>query len=103
MSKQVLEINELVQYQSGSVVSKEILRKPTGTVTAFAFTKGEGLSVHTAPFDAIVNILDGEAKVTISGIDYSVSAGEMIIMPANEPHSLFAVSDFKMMLIMIKS
>jgi quercetin dioxygenase-like cupin family protein len=95
--------NDFIQYQSGSVVSREVLRKDTGTVTLFAFDKGQGLSEHTAPFDAMVCILDGEAKITIAGNPVMVKAGEMIIMPANQPHALQAVEQFKMMLIMIRS
>jgi quercetin dioxygenase-like cupin family protein len=94
---------DFVQYQSGSVVSRELLRKDTGTVTLFAFARGQGLSEHTAPFDALVCILDGEAKITISGNPVAVKAGEMIIMPANAPHALQAIEQFKMMLVMIKS
>lgn len=94
---------EFIEYQSGSVVSKEVLRKDTGTVTLFAFAQGQGLSEHTAPFDALVCILDGEAKITISGNPVAVKAGEMIIMPANAPHALQAVQQFKMMLVMIRS
>jgi quercetin dioxygenase-like cupin family protein len=94
---------EFIEYQAGSVVSKEMLRKDTGTVTLFAFAQGQGLSEHTAPFDALVCILDGEAKITISGNPVAVKAGEMIIMPANEPHALQAVKQFKMMLVMIRS
>jgi quercetin dioxygenase-like cupin family protein len=79
------------------------LKKKTGTVTLFAFAQGQGLSEHTAPFDALVYILDGTAKITISGKDHKLSAGELIIMPANEPHALMAQEKFKMMLVMIKS
>jgi quercetin dioxygenase-like cupin family protein len=93
----------LVQYQEGSIVSREILRKETGTVTFFAFDKGQGLSEHTAPFDALVHILDGKAAITISGKEHLVEAGELIIMPANNPHALLAQERFKMMLIMIRS
>jgi quercetin dioxygenase-like cupin family protein len=85
------------------VVSREIVRKDTGTVTLFAFDQGQGLSEHTAPFDALVYILDGEAKITISGNPVQVKAGELIIMPANEPHALQAVQKFKMLLVMIRS
>ena len=98
----VTKLVSLVAYQSGSVVSKQIIAKPTGSVTLFAFDKGEGLSEHTAPFDAMVHILDGEAKITVAHVDYTVKSGEMIIMPANEPHALFAVERFKMMLVMIR-
>lgn len=97
------ELEKLVEYQTGSVVSKTIIKQPTGTVTLFAFDKGEGLSEHTAPFDALVYLIDGEAEVAISGKVNNVKRGEMIIMPANQPHALKAISRFKMMLVMIKS
>jgi quercetin dioxygenase-like cupin family protein len=93
----------LVNYQDGSVVSKEIIKKDTGTVTLFAFDKGQGLSEHTAPFDALVYIVDGEAEIIISGKSFNPKTGDIIIMPANEPHALKAVNRFKMILIMIKS
>jgi len=99
----VLNMAGLVDYQKGAVVSRQIINKPTGTVTVFAFDKGEGLSEHTAPFDALVQILDGEAEVTISGKPNKLVAGEMIIMPAGQPHSLKALAKFKMALIMIRS
>jgi quercetin dioxygenase-like cupin family protein len=98
-----IPLSAAIQYQAGSVVSKEIVRKDTGTVTLFAFDQGQGLSEHIAPFDALVHILDGEAKITISGNPVQVKAGEMIIMPANEPHALQAVHKFKMLLVMIRS
>jgi len=100
---QVLNMAALVDYQKGAVVSREIINKQTGTVTVFAFDKGEGLSEHTAPFDALVQILAGEAEITISGKPSKLTAGEMIIMPAGEPHSLKAPARFKMALIMIRS
>ncbi len=93
----------LVDYQKGAVVSREIIRKQTGTVTVFAFDQGQGLSEHTAPFDALVQILDGEAEVTISGKPNRLMAGEMIIMPANQTHALKALAKFKMALVMIRS
>lgn len=93
----------LVEYQADSIVSKTLIEKKTGTVTLFAFDKGQGLSEHTAPFDAMVCILDGKALITISGKPSTLTKGEMIIMPANEPHALKAVENFKMMLTMIKS
>jgi len=99
---QVKNLSDLVKYQENAVVSSEIIKKDTGTVTVFAFDKGQGLSEHTAPFDALVNVIDGKAEVTISGKLFSVKEGEMIIMPANEPHSLKAVERFKMLLVMIK-
>jgi len=94
---------DLVDYQDGSVVSREIVRKKRGTVTLFAFDEGQGLSEHTTPFDALVYVLDGEAEITISGKAHRVSAGEMIIMPADEPHALKAVKRYKMLLVMIRS
>lgn len=94
---------ELVSYQDGSIVSRTIIDKKTGTVTLFAFAEGQGLSEHTAPFDALVYLLDGEAEVTISGKPLCLKAGEMVIMPANEPHALRALQKFKMLLIMIRS
>lgn len=98
-----LRLADLAQYQAGAVVSREILRKKTGTVTVFAFDVGEELSEHTAPFDALVFCLDGEADITISGKIHRLKSGEMIIMPANEPHALKAAKKFKMALIMIRS
>ena len=99
----VLNIVDMVEYQTGSVVSRTLIDKPAGTVTLFAFAKGQGLSEHTAPFDAMVYLIDGEARITISGQEHTVDAGEMIIMPANKPHALKASKQFKMMLVMIKS
>lgn len=99
----VLKIEDLIDYQDDSVVSREIIRKDTGTVTIFAFDKGEGLSEHTAPFDAMVQIIDGEAEITISGKKNLLSKGDMIIMPANEPHALKAIEKYKMILTMIRS
>ena len=93
----------LVDYQDGSIVSKEIIRKDTGTITLFAFDQGQGLSEHTVPFDAFVQILEGEAEINIAGQKNLVEAGQIIIMPANKPHSLRALGRFKMMLVMIKS
>ncbi|OGX19619.1 MAG: cupin [Omnitrophica WOR_2 bacterium RBG_13_44_8b] len=99
---QVLTLKEMVEYQDGSIVSKEIIKKEAGTVTLFAFDKGQGLSEHTAPFDALVNMLEGQAEVTIAGKPSTVKEGEMIIMPANKPHSVQATSRFKMLLVLIK-
>jgi len=102
-SKDPLALESMIVYQYQSVVSKEIIKKDTGTVTLFAFDKGQGLSEHTAPFDAMVTVLDGEAEISIAGNPVSVQTGEMIIMPADIPHALKAVEKFKMMLVMIKS
>lgn len=93
---------ELVAYQAGAVVSREIIKKKAGSVTVFAFEKGQGLSEHTAPFDALVHVLDGTAEITIGGESHQVGTGEMLLMPANVPHALQAVERFKMMLIMIR-
>jgi quercetin dioxygenase-like cupin family protein len=94
---------ECIDYATGAVVSRTIIKKNTGNVTLFAFDKGEGLSEHTAPFDAMVQVLDGSVEVTIGGTPYILQAGQSIIMPASIPHALKAVEKFKMMLIMIKS
>lgn len=98
-----LKVEDLIEYQENAVVSREIIRKETGTVTIFAFDKGEGLSEHTAPFDAMVQIVDGTAEIIISGQKNVVNKGELIIMPANEPHALNAVQRYKMVLTMIRS
>ncbi len=97
-----LKLSELIDYQEGSVVSREIIAKKTGTVTLFAFDEGQGLSEHTAPFNATVFCLEGEVVVTISGKPILVKKDEMVIMPADQPHSLKATSKFKMLLIMIR-
>jgi quercetin dioxygenase-like cupin family protein len=101
--KEVLNIGSLLDYQEGSVVSRALINKDVGTVTLFSFDKGEGLSEHTAPFDALVYVFDGEAEITISNEIFILNEGQMIFMPANEPHALKAIDKFKMMLIMIKS
>lgn len=93
----------LIDYQDGSVVSKEVIKKEKGSVTLFAFDKGQGLSEHTAPFDALVYIVDGRAQISIAGKPHNLKAGEVIIMPANSPHSLKAMERFKMLLVMIKA
>ena len=92
-----------VNYGIGSVVSKTLLKKDSGNITLFSFDKGQGLSEHTAPFDAVVHILDGEAEITIGGEPQTVKAGQMLIMPADIPHALQATKQFKMLLIMIRS
>jgi len=96
-------MNDLVAYNDGSVVSKTLIDKKVGTVTLFSFDAGQGLSEHTVPYDAFVQVVDGEAEVTIAGTPHAVSAGQFIIMPANQPHSLKAVQRFKMLLVMIRS
>ena len=99
----VSKLADLVEYQQGSVVSRTIIDKQTGTLTLFAFDKDQGLSEHTAPFDAMVYIVDGQAEVTISGKPLRLKEREMVIMPANKPHALKAIERFKMMLVMIRS
>ena len=94
---------DLVAYQPGAVVSRELLRKATGTVTAFAFDEGQGLSEHTTPFDALAHVLEGEAEITIDGQPHRVTAGVIILMPGGHPHALRAVTRFKMILTMIRS
>ena len=103
LTGKAVEMNELVSYQSGSVVSRTLIDRKIGTITLFSFGAGQGLSEHTVPFDAFVQIVDGVAEVTIDGKNHRVSAGEFIIMPANIPHSLKAVEKFKMMLVMIRA
>jgi len=98
-----LKLSGLVDYQKRSIVSKEILRKDAGTVTLFAFDKGQGLSEHTAPFDALVYIADGEADIFISKKPFHLKAGEMIVMPARKPHAVQANKHFKMLLTMIRA
>ena len=100
---QVARPIDLIDYQDESVVSRTIVDKKTGTVTLFAFDEGQGLSEHTAPFDALVYLLDGEAEIVISGKALRLKEGEMVIMPANQPHALKAVKRFKMILTMIRS
>ena len=100
---QTIKLVDLADYQEGSIVSRTIIDKKTGTVTLFAFDEGQGLSEHTAPFDALVYLLDGEAEIIISGKPFRLKAGEMIIMPANDPHALKAITRFKMILTMIRS
>jgi len=95
-------INNLIDYQKSSIVSKTFINKKTGTVTLFAFDEGESLSEHTAPYDALVLIIDGEAEFTISEQKYNLKANELIILPANVPHSVKALKKFKMLLVMIK-
>jgi quercetin dioxygenase-like cupin family protein len=95
-------VNEAVEYSAQSVVSKVVLKKDTGNITLFAFEKGEGLSEHIAPFDALVHVLDGKVEIKIDGQPHILHNGEAIIMPANIPHALQALERFKMMLIMIK-
>lgn len=99
----VISLAELVQYQPGAVVSRTIVKKAAGTVTAFAFDQGEGLSEHTAPFDALVILIEGEADISIAGVPHRVSAGQLLRLPAGRPHALRAVTRFKMLLVMVKA
>ena len=100
---EVLKFTEMVGYQEGSVVSRQVTKEEAGNVTLFAFEKDQGLSEHTAPFDALVHVLEGRAQVIISGKPYDLQAGDAIIMPANEPHALKATQRFKMLLTMIRA
>lgn len=98
----VNKLSEMVQYQSGSIVSSMILNKERGSVTLFAIDQGQGISEHTTPFDALVQIVEGEALIIISGKEYKLKAGEFIVMPANDPHAVKSISKFKMLLTMVK-
>jgi quercetin dioxygenase-like cupin family protein len=102
-TSEVLPVSDLIAYQEGAVVSRQIVKAEAGNVTLFAFDLGQELSEHTAPFDALVHVLDGEVEVRISGKPYTLKAGEAIIMPANEPHALKALTRFKMLLTMIRA
>ncbi len=103
LAAEVYRLVDLVAYQKGSVVSRTLIDKKTGTVTLFSFDEGQGLSEHTAPFDALVCLLDGEAEISISGKPLHLKEGEMVIMPASQPHALKAIKRFKMLLTMIRS
>ncbi len=100
---EVQKLAGLTAYQDGAVVSREIVGKQTGTITLFAFDKGQGLSEHTAPFDAFVYVVEGRVQITIAGQPHDLTGGEMIVMPANKPHALKATERFKMLLVMIRS
>jgi quercetin dioxygenase-like cupin family protein len=100
---EVLRLGDLVSYQDGTVVSRTLLKQPAGNITIFAFDAGQGLTEHTAAFDALVQILDGKAEITISDKPYRVEIGEAILLPANQPHALAALTPFKMLLTMIRS
>jgi len=102
-NSRVLSVKDLIDYQEGSIVSKVVLRSDAGNMTMFAFDMGQELSEHSAPYDALVQVLDGEVEIRISGMHYLVKSGEMIIMPANDPHAVLAVKKFKMLLTMIKA
>lgn len=103
LTAQVMTLADLADYQEGSVVSRTLIKQEQGTMTLFAFDRGQGLSEHTAPFDALVQVLEGEAEVTIDGQPHRLQAGEMIIMPADKPHALKAPRRFKMLLTMIRA
>ena len=103
ITEEALNLGELIDYQAGAIVSKEIIKKDNGGLTLFAFDRGQGLSEHTAPFDALVYVFDGKAEVNIGGKQFCLKAGEVIIMPANKPHALKAIERFKMFLVMIRS
>jgi quercetin dioxygenase-like cupin family protein len=102
MTSKVQKLTSFLKYQEGTIVSKTLINKDTGTITIFAFAKDQALSEHTAPFDALLQVIDGKAEVTISGEKYEIVTGEMILMPANKPHAVKAIERFKMMLFMIK-
>lgn len=103
LGTEVATVAALVNYQEGSIVSREIIRKPAGTVTVFAFDEGQGLSEHTAPFDALVHVLEGEAEISIAGRPHYLQSGQMILLPAGQPHALKAMKRYKMILTMIRS
>lgn len=102
-SAEKVRLADLVNYQPGAVVSRTLIRRPSGTVTAFAFDAGQGLSEHTASFDALVEMIEGEAEFTISGQVFRLQSGEAILLPANQPHAVSALTPFKMLLTMIRS
>ena len=102
-ASEVVRLIDLVNYQEAAVVSRTLVRGATGTVTPFAFDEGQGLTEHTAPFDALAHLLEGEAEITVSGKPLRTTAGEAVLMPANQPHSLNAKTKFKMVLTMIRS
>lgn len=95
--------SDLIAFQAGAVVSRTLVKKPAGTVTVFAFDRGEGLSEHTAPFDALVLGLEGEADISISGVEHRVARGQLLELPAGRPHAVRAVTPFKMLLVMIRA
>ena len=100
---QAVVLSELVTYQAGSVVSRTIIKRPVGTVTLFAFAEGEGLSEHTAAFDALAHVLEGEVEITISGKAVRAKAGQAVLMPAHQPHALRGITPFKMVLTMLRA
>ncbi|MFA5332337.1 MAG: cupin domain-containing protein [Methanoregula sp.] len=102
LKEKVLPVNDLIAYLEGTVASRMIVFKKAGTLTVFSFDKGEGLSEHTAPYDAVLQVIDGNAEIRIAGTAYTVKTGEMIIMPANKPHAVYAHERFRMLLTMIR-
>jgi quercetin dioxygenase-like cupin family protein len=100
---EILNVKDWIAYQKGAIVSKTLVEKETGTVTLFAFDQGQALSEHTAPFDALVQVTDGQAEIRIAGVPYHVGEGQMIVMPADHSHALKALTPFKMMLTMIRA
>jgi quercetin dioxygenase-like cupin family protein len=103
MSQEIMQSANLAAYQKGAIVSRTVVDKNTGTVTFFAFDEGQGLSEHTAPFDALVQILEGEAEISIAGEPHQLQAGTMVVMPGGQPHALRALKRFKMLLTMIRT
>lgn len=103
IKSQASKLTDLINYQNNSIVSKEIIKGENGNITVFAFDEGEGLSEHTAPFDVLIHAIEGEAEIMISRKKHNLKEGDIIILPANEPHSVKAVKRFKMMLVMIKN
>jgi len=101
--EEILDLNEMISYQDSSVVSRQITKSEGGNMTLFAFDSGQELSEHTAPFDALVHVLEGQAEIIISGKSFQLGSGQAIIMPANDPHSVRATSQFKMLLTMIRT
>ena len=100
---EAVKLSDLIDYGDGAVVSRTLVKKPTGTVTLFAFDEGQGLSEHTAPFDALVQVIEGEVEIRIDGNPHKVGAGELIILPQGQPHALDAMTRFKMLLTMIRT
>lgn len=103
MKEKIIDTKAFINYQNGSIVSKMLINTQNGTITVFAFDKNQGLSEHTAPFDAFVQILEGEAQIRIAGVDFILKKDHSIIMPANKPHAVYAKTQMKMMLTMIKN
>ena len=100
---EAISVAGMVNYQDGAVVSRALINRPAATITLFAFDEGQGLSEHTAPFDALAQVLEGEAQITVSGKPLVTKAGDAVLMPANQPHALKALTRFKMLLTMIRS